>query len=130
MRVLIVDDSPLFREALREWLMEWSNWEAIATVSDGMAALDLARAERPDLILMDLNMPGWDGLETTRRIKAEVPEARILILTASDADAFRASAIRNGAEDCIDKDAGELRRVLERLTRPGACFATLLQSSD
>lgn len=122
MRVLIVDDSALFRDALRDWLAGWNGFEVVAMASDGVTALHLARSEQPDLILMDLQMPGWDGFETTRRIKAEMPEVRILLMTAAGAEAFRASAIRYGAESCIAKDADQLRDALERLSNAGKGF--------
>jgi len=119
MRVLIVDDSTFFRTALQEWLREWENFHVVGTASDGLAAFHLARSERPDLILMDLHMPGWSGLETTRRIKAEMPNIHILLMTASNADLFRVEAIRHGAEDCIDKDANQLQVALRRFSNSG-----------
>jgi CheY-like chemotaxis protein len=65
---------------------------------------------------MDVNMPVWDGLEATRRIKAEMPYIRILLLTASSAEAVRERALSDGAEDCVDKDASRILLAVKRLT--------------
>ncbi len=117
MRTLVVDDSMLFRMALVEWLEGEGICEVVGVAGDGWEAFELARAQQPDLILMDLNMPIWNGLEATRRIKAEMPGVRILLLTASSADRVRGEAISCGAEDCLDKDASKIRPAVERLAR-------------
>lgn len=115
MRTLVVDDSALFREALVDLLEEVSDCQVIGVAADGWEAWRVARAARPDLILMDVNMPVWDGLEATRRIKAEMPHIRILLLTASSAEAVREQALSDGAEDCVDKDASRILLAVKRL---------------
>jgi len=116
MRTLVVDDSVLFREALVDLLADAGDCQVIGVAADGWEACQVARAARPDLILMDVNMPVWDGLEATRRIKAEMPYIRILLLTASSAEAVRERALSDGAEDCVDKDASRILLAVKRLT--------------
>ncbi len=115
MRTLIVDDSAVFRKALLELLIEETMCQVVGVAADGWEALQLARAERPDLILMDLNMPVWDGLKATRHIKAEMPQVRILLLTASSAEDVREVAMGYGAEDCLSKEIDQILMALERL---------------
>ena len=117
MRTLIVDDSALFREALVDFLESESTCQMVGVAADGWEAFELARIERPDLILMDLNMPVWDGLIATQRISAEMPDVRILLLTAASVEEVREQAMRSGAEDCLNKDPSQILMALERMTR-------------
>jgi DNA-binding NarL/FixJ family response regulator len=96
MRILLVDDHMLFLESLQN-LLAANGFQVIGTAADGYAALAQARALRPDLILMDIAMPQCDGLAATRLIKAEMPETRIVILTASEQDADLFEAVKSGA---------------------------------
>ncbi len=95
-RVLLVDDHSLFLESLQN-LLTASGFQVVGAAADGFAALEQARALRPDLILMDITMPRCDGLAATRLIKAEMPEARIVMLTASEEDAHLFEAVKSGA---------------------------------
>lgn len=115
MRVLVVDDSVLFRTALVAWLADLGSFQVVGVASDGLEALHLARSEQPDLILMDLNMPVCGGLKATRLIRAEMPQVRILVLTASLTEELREMALFCGAEDCVDKDVKQIRAALQRL---------------
>ena len=83
MRILLADDHPLFLDGLKN-LLGGRGVQVVATARDGLEALDKARRERPDVILMDIQMPRCDGLAATRLIKAELPEIKIVMLTMSD----------------------------------------------
>ena len=96
MRVLIVDDHSLFVESLRS-LLTANGYQVVGTAGDGLAALEQARKLHPDLVLMDIAMPRCDGLAATRLIKAEMPDLRIVMLTASEQDEPLFEAIKSGA---------------------------------
>lgn len=103
MRVLLADDHPLFRDGLAA-LLRARGMTVVGEANNGVEALELARASKPELILMDVNMPQMDGLEATRRIKAELPETKIVILTVSDEDENLFQAIKFGAEGYLLKN--------------------------
>jgi DNA-binding NarL/FixJ family response regulator len=122
MRVVLADDHPLFREGLAS-LLRSRDIEIAGEASNGAEALELARALRPDVVLMDLTMPEVGGLEATRLIKAEMPEVRVVILTVSEADADLFDAIRSGAHGYLVKstsseDFFELLEALDRGEAP------------
>jgi DNA-binding NarL/FixJ family response regulator len=95
-KVLLVDDNRLMLEGLQS-LLEAHDIEVVGVATEGLASVDLACTLRPDVILMDIRMPGCGGLEATRLIKAKLPQARIVILTTSDEDGDLFEAIRSGA---------------------------------
>ncbi len=103
MRVLLADDHPLFRDGLAA-LLRARGLTVVGEANNGAEALELARTIKPELILMDVNMPQMDGLEATRRIKAELPETKIVILTVSDEDENLFQAIKFGAEGYLLKN--------------------------
>ena len=96
MRILLVDDHALFLQSLQV-LLSASGHQVVGLATDGMQALQQARTLRPDLILMDVDMPGCDGLAATRMIKAEMPELKIVMLTVSSSDEHLFEAIKSGA---------------------------------
>jgi DNA-binding NarL/FixJ family response regulator len=102
-RVLIVDDHDLFRTGLRALVAE-SGFDA-AEAASGEAALRRVAELKPDVVVMDLNMPGMSGIETTRVLLGIVPEAAVLILTISNDDARVIEAVRAGARGYLLKDA-------------------------
>lgn len=102
--VLIVDDHPLLRRGLIQLLELESDLDSAGEASDGETGLRLARENRPDLILLDLNMRGLTGVETLRSMRAEGIEAPIVILTVSDSDDDIAAALRAGASGYLLKD--------------------------
>lgn len=116
--MLLVDDHPLFREGLVS-LLRTHDVEVVSEASDGAEAVELTRRLKPDVVLMDLTMPGMGGLEATRLIKAEMPEVKVVILTVSDADADLFEAIRSGAHGYLVKStsSGEFFDLLEALER-------------
>ncbi len=97
LRLLLVDDQSLFREALRTLLALQPDFEIVAEAENGERALTLAKAHRPDVILMDLRMPVMGGVEATRRIMQVVPGTRVVVLTTFDEDEEIFEAMRAGA---------------------------------
>ncbi|MEM7531011.1 MAG: response regulator transcription factor [Chloroflexota bacterium] len=102
--VLLVDDQRLVREGLRMLLELESNFHVVGEASDGVEGLALYAQMRPDVVLMDVRMPNMDGVEATRQLCAQYPEARILILTTFDDDAYIFEGIRSGALGYMLKD--------------------------
>jgi DNA-binding NarL/FixJ family response regulator len=115
-RVLLADDQALVRTGFRAILGAEDDIEVVAEAADGGQALRLARQLRPDVVLMDIRMPGIDGLEATRRISADEATAsvRIVMLTTFDLDEYVFEAIRGGASGFLvkDADAEELLRAV------------------
>lgn len=104
LRVLLVDDQQLMREGLRMLLEAEPGLSIAGEAEDGGAAVRLYGELLPDVVLMDIRMPVTDGVEATRQIKAQFPEARILILTTFEEDALVHRAIRAGASGYLLKD--------------------------
>ena len=113
LRLLLVDDHALFLEGLRN-LLALENIEVVGTAGDGLEALEKARSLRPEVILMDVQMPRCDGLAATRLIKAEQPEIKIVMLTMSEDDRDLFDAVKSGASGYL----------LKKL-KPGTIFALL-----
>ena len=103
-RVLIVDDHEIVREGLQTLLAEETDFEVVGMAGDGAAAVALAEAKKPDVVLMDLLMPGLDGIEATRRILKNNPAARVLVLTTFADDQHVRDAIQAGATGYLLKD--------------------------
>jgi DNA-binding NarL/FixJ family response regulator len=104
-RVLLADDQPLIRAGFRMLLEEQPDIAVIGEAADGAEAVRLTRQLRPDVVLMDVRMPGTDGIEATRRIVAETPGSRVLVLTTYDLDEYAFTALRYGASGFLLKDA-------------------------
>jgi two-component system nitrate/nitrite response regulator NarL len=102
-RVLLVDDHQLFREGLAHILNQQPDFEVVGEAGDGLEAHVKAQKLRPDLILMDVGMPGCDGLEATQYIKQKLPEVTIVMLTVRDDDDDLFQSIRNGAQGYLLK---------------------------
>ncbi len=103
-RILLVDDHPMMRRGVRDLLELEDDLEVVAEAGNGEDAIKLAQQTEPDLILMDLNMPGIDGLETTRRMRDVHIDARIVMFTVSDEQSHVLEALRNGADGYLLKD--------------------------
>jgi DNA-binding NarL/FixJ family response regulator len=103
-RVLIVDDQPLLRHSLRI-IVEGAGMVVVGEAADGAAAIEGVRALRPDVVLMDIRMPGMDGIRATETIVAESPETRVLILSMFELDEYVYGALRAGASGFLLKDA-------------------------
>src|SRR5918995_5485742 len=104
-RVVVVDDHPLMRCALRQIIGTQVDLEVVGEAADGQEAVELCRRLQPDLVLMDVRMPGMDGLEATRQIKRELPRTIVLVLTASDYPHDLSKALEAGAAGYILKTA-------------------------
>jgi DNA-binding NarL/FixJ family response regulator len=102
--VILVDDQPLLRKGFRMVLEEEPGIAVVGEASDGAAALHLAGRHHPDVVVMDVRMPGMDGIEATRAILAAEPRTRVLILTTFDLDEYAFGALRLGASGFILKD--------------------------
>ena len=103
-RVLVVDDHVLFAEALSAMLDAEPAVEVVGLATNGADAVEQAERLEPDVVLMDISMPGLDGFEATRRILAQRPATRVLIVTGSDASQDVAAAREAGAAGYVTKD--------------------------
>ena len=106
-RVLIADDHPLFRKGLRTLLNSLPETDVVGEATSGASAVEMALALRPDVILMDLQMPEGGGLSAIRRLTGEWPEARILVVTLFEDDESVFAALKAGARGYVLKDAEE-----------------------
>ncbi len=106
-RVLIADDHPVVREGLRAVLGSQPDVAVIGEVADGASAVREAVLQRPDVVLLDLQMPGLDGTQVARRLRVECPTAALLVLTMYDDDASILQAMRAGARGYLLKGAGQ-----------------------
>jgi len=103
-RVLIVDDHQLFRRGVSSLLAEHESLEVVGEASNGAEAIERARELMPDVVLMDIKMPGMDGLAATKQLKAEMPYVRIMMLTVSETDEDLFEAIKAGASGYLLKN--------------------------
>ncbi|MFC0508897.1 response regulator [Micromonospora costi] len=104
-RVVLVDDQTLVRTGFRLVLEETGDIEVVGEAADGSQALDVVARSRPDVVLMDVRMPGLNGIEATRRIRFGPHAARVIILTTFDLDEYVLAGLRAGASGFLLKDA-------------------------
>jgi DNA-binding NarL/FixJ family response regulator len=121
-RLLIVDDQRLMREGLRTLLELEGGVEIVGEAANGQAALEVYAELKPDVVLMDIRMPGMDGVEATRRLCTHWPEARVIILTTFDDDANVFEGLRTGAVGYLLKDLSgqELANAVRTVYQGGA----------
>ncbi len=124
-RVLLVDDHALFREGLAGLFAYEEDFEVVGEAATGEEALAAARELMPDLILMDIDMPGMDGIEATRRLLAEMPYAKVVMLTVHDDDEKLFEAIKAGAQGYLVKSirSAEMLDQLRGLSRGEAALS-------
>lgn len=112
--ILVIDDHPLMRKGILQLIAMEDSLRLAGEAGDGQRGLELARQLRPDLILLDLNLHGLNGLDTLRALKAADLDARVIVLTVSDSEEDVAAALRLGADGYLLKDM-EPEEVLESL---------------
>jgi DNA-binding NarL/FixJ family response regulator len=126
-RVLLVDDQTLVRSGFRALLERADEIDVIGEAADGAEAVERARAERPDVVLMDIRMPGVDGLEATRRITSDssLENVRVIMLTTFELDEYVFEALHAGASGFLLKDVepDELRDAVRVVARGDALLA-------
>jgi DNA-binding NarL/FixJ family response regulator len=124
LRILVVDDHPMFRAGVTGLLDSVPDTEVVATAADGEAAVKEATLTRPDVVLMDLNLPEVSGLEAIRRIARASPESVVLVLSMLDDDESVLAAMRAGARGYVLKGAGqeELLAAIRAVAAGGAVF--------
>ena len=106
-RILIVDDHGVLRAGLRALLEDEPDFQVVGEAADGEEGLRQAEALKPDIVLMDISMPGVDGIEATRRVHASLPNTRVLLLTVHEDKSLLREAIQSGASGYILKRAVE-----------------------
>lgn len=122
---MLVDDHTIVREGIRHVLMATPGVEVVAEAGDGEAALRLAAETRPDIVVLDLSLPGAGGLEVTARLRQSLPDIRVLILSVHDHPEYVLGAVRAGAQGYLRKDTSpaELREGLRAVARGESYFS-------
>jgi DNA-binding NarL/FixJ family response regulator len=123
-RVVVADDHPLYRDGLVGALEALSGVEVVGTAADGDEAVMLAVEQAPDVVLMDLSMPGCNGIEATRRIVEQQPEVAVVVLTMLEGDESVVSAVKAGARGYLVKgaDRAEIAAAIDAASRGQAVF--------
>ncbi|MDQ1627616.1 MAG: hypothetical protein QOI54_1360 [Actinomycetota bacterium] len=124
-RIVLADDQGLVRAGFRMILRGEEDLEVVGEAEDGHQAVELAATASPDVILMDIRMPGLDGIEATRRISTNHPDVRVVVLTTFDLDEYVYAALRAGASAFLLKDAKEtqLLAAIRVVADGGSLFA-------
>lgn len=128
-RVLIVDDHPELVSAWRRWLQ--SSYDIVGGISNSRDVLKTAAELKPDVIVLDVLMPGSNGLDLCRDIRRTVPEMKVILVSAADEEQVRSTAIRLGASAFIPKSSEpqELDRAIQRALRGETYFPPLVRRS-
>jgi len=126
MRIIIAEDHPMFRSGVRRLLSTTEDLEVVGEASNGEEAVELTERLQPDLVLMDIRMPGMNGIEATQAIKERCPSVSVLMLTMYRDDHSVFTALRVGAGGYVLKDAEEeeLLRAIRMVGNGGAVFGT------
>lgn len=123
-RVLVADDHPIVRNGLAALLESRADAELVGVAEDGQTAIDLALALQPDVVVMDLHMPGLSGAEATRQLREAAPSIAVLVLTMFDDDDSLFDAVRAGARGYVLKgaDQAEIMRAILEVAAGGVIF--------
>ena len=118
-RVLIVDDHALVRMGIRRLLDDLSDIEVVSEAESGEQALLLVKLHKPDVVLLDMKMPGIDGWEVTRRLKKSAPEVKVIAVTALNSEPLPARVLQLGAMGYLTKDSGveEMAAAIRRVAK-------------
>jgi DNA-binding NarL/FixJ family response regulator len=129
-RILVADDHPVVRDGLVAMLGTQADFEVVAEASNGQEAVEKAAAFQPDLVLLDLEMPGMDGVEALKALQARCPSMRALVFTAFDADERILRAVRAGAQGYLLKGAPreELFQAIRVVSRGGSLLQPVVAS--
>jgi two-component system, NarL family, invasion response regulator UvrY len=133
-RVLIVDDHPIVRHGLESELKRASDVTVVGEAADGHEAIAKARSSKPDLVLLDIALPGKNGLEVLKQLRAEMPHVRVLILSTYPEKQYAVRCLKNGAQGYLTKESAseELLAAIRKVMRGGkyvsASLADLLAS--
>lgn len=127
-RVIVADDHPVFREGFAMLLEPLDDIEVVATAADGRAAIDAVAAHRPDVVIMDIQMPRLNGIEATRTIAADQPGVGVLVMTMAEDDGTVFSAIKAGARGYLLKgaDQDEVVSAIKTVAAGGVVFGAAL----
>lgn len=119
MQILIVDDNEMVRRGISELLSFQLAWQVCGHAGDGKEAVRKARELRPDIILLDISMPGANGLDVARTLRREMPETKIVIMSQHDPIQVLPRVLEAGAHACVDKDrlSTDLIPTIEDLVR-------------
>lgn len=114
-RILVVDDHAVIRKGIQSILGAWPEWQVSGEAANGEEAVQLTKELKPDIVLMDISMPGMGGLEATRAIRKAYPDAKVLMLTLHDSLEWVETALNAGARGYLLKSdtEGELMRALK-----------------
>jgi len=131
MRVLVVDDHPLYREGLVMALDTMDQVEVVGQAADGTTAVEMATSLAPDVVIMDLHLPGMSGVEATRQLLACRPDTGVLVLTMLEGDESLFAAMRAGARGYVLKgaDRGEIERALRTVAAGEVVFSSGVAAS-
>jgi DNA-binding NarL/FixJ family response regulator len=115
-RVVLIEDNEVFRQALQLLLEMRGDIEIAAAAEDGKEAVELCRAHEPDVILLDYRLPGEDGVQVARRVRAECPDVAVVVLTAAAQEREIEALLETGAVACVGKDE-PLDAIIEAIRR-------------
>jgi DNA-binding NarL/FixJ family response regulator len=120
-RVLVVDDHTVIRRGIQSILRAWPEWEVSGEAASGEEAVEMTGNLKPDVVLMDISMPGMGGLEATKLIRQLYPQAKVLLLTLHDSPEWAETALRAGARGYLLKSdsEGELLKALNVVVANG-----------
>ena len=124
-RILLADDHPLVREGLRSCLIQQKNFEVVGEAADGEETIQLVKAQAPDIVLLDINMPGMNGLEAARILMKTAPKSKIIILTMHDNKEYVHRMVSTGVQGYVLKDCSpsELIAAIESVYKGEAHFS-------